>query len=71
MKVQFKATAALAEYHGFDDSKEVDLLDGEKINVSEAKAKQLLSDFPDNFSLVKTKDIKKAKDRMIRNSKTK
>lgn len=65
MKVQFKATQVLEEYHCVG----LNMTDGDVAEVSEEKGKQLLRDFPKNFSKVIEKaDDKKAKGEKV-NSK--
>lgn len=66
MKLRFKATRALGEYHGPG----LDLRDGDIAEVNETRAAQLLGDFPQNFeagkNLVTDKAIAEApKDKMI------
>lgn len=54
-EVMFSSTEVMKSYHGFDgkDGKQsISLNDGEALAVSDDKAKQLVADFPENFSEV-------------------
>ena len=74
MKIIFKKSTPLEEYHGFYKGKPIDFKDEEKKNVPDELAKQFLADFPDNFSKTKAekKVVEKApKDKMIKGEEVK
>lgn len=81
MKIRFKSSGIIAEYHGYLRSydKPVDFTDGEEKDIPDAEAKILLRDFPDNFEKAgKTKKTEETKaietppqDRSIKRKHTK
>jgi len=62
MKLRFKATPVLQEYHGVG----LDLLPGQEAEVSEERAARLMADFPMNFEPVTTAFEQPPKDKQIR-----
>ena len=72
MKIIFKKSTSLEEYHGFHEGGPIDFKNGEKKDITDVKAKELLMDFPDNFDQPVMKEMEKApKDKMIKKAKTK
>jgi len=82
MKIKFKATENMVIYNGFyktDGQLEFfKFTDGQVQDVPDGKGRELLADFPKNFSAepkqpadAKARDISKiSKDRMIKEAKT-
>lgn len=48
-KVTFAGSEQLPEYHSFDGEQSIELHPGDIGNLSDAKAEQVLADFPDEF----------------------
>jgi hypothetical protein len=49
MRLRFKGTAALPEYHTAIGTRKLDFHDGEEKEVPDDRARKLLADFPGNF----------------------
>lgn len=60
MKLTFKGTGYLPEYHGFSGAVRIDVRAGETVDIPDEKAKRLLADFPGVFVAAKDKDLKNA-----------
>jgi hypothetical protein len=76
MRLKFKATLSLFEYHGFCGGSKLDFKDGDEKDVPDERARTLLVDFPQNFAVAPAigviREIEDAPaDRMIRRAKTK
>lgn len=56
MIVKFKGSI---RYHGQDGDNEISVASGKEVEVSDAKAKQLLTDFPKDWELVTVKKTDK------------
>lgn len=67
MRLRFKATTALQEYHGPG----LDLQDGQEAEVSEETGAHLLADFPMNFEPFLAAVEEPPKDKMIRRGRPK
>lgn len=53
MKLRFIASGILSEYHSLDiDGTAIGLKDGDTADVSDAKAKQMVLDFPQNIIML-------------------
>lgn len=52
MRLKFKKTKVMEKYQGFHDDKPVNFSDGEKKDVPDEKAEQLLRDFPEFFTKI-------------------
>jgi len=62
MRLRFKATPVLQEYHGAG----LDLLPGQEAEISTERAARLIADFPKNFEPVTIALEEPPKDKMIR-----
>ncbi|HCS49760.1 MAG TPA: hypothetical protein DIW61_16560 [Candidatus Aminicenantes bacterium] len=76
MRVKFTATEQLAAYRGWHGGRRVIFAPGEEKDLPEAKAEELLRDFPRNFGpaeiAVMSREIETAPvDRMMRKAKSK